>query len=96
MNIGVCKIELRLPGNMSLKDKRHVLKSITSQLQNKFNVSVAEVDGNDLWQSATIAACMVSNDSRHTDEVLAKVANFVVNGRFDVEILNYDTEIISL
>ena len=94
MNIGVCKVELRLPENLSLKGKRWVLKSITMRVRNKFNVSVAEVDNNDLWQLSTLGICYLSNDKRHTNEVLSKVVGFIINGRFDVEILNYEIEIL--
>ncbi len=94
MNVGVCKINLRLPENLSLKGKRQVLKSITARVRNKFNVSVAEIDNHDLWQLATIGICCVSNDSRYTNEVLSKVVNFVINSRFEVEILDYEIEIL--
>jgi len=94
MNVGVCKIRLRLPENMSLKGKRRVLKSIITQLRNRFNVSVAEVDDQQLWQMATLGVCCLSNNSRYTNEVLSKVVNFVANGRFDVEMLDYQIEII--
>jgi uncharacterized protein YlxP (DUF503 family) len=96
MNVGVCKIRLRLPENLSLKGKRQVLKSINTRVSNRFNVSVAEVDDQDLWQLATLGICYVSNDKRHTDEVLSKIADFVVNGRFDVEILDCEIEILSI
>ena len=96
MNVGVCKVSLRLPENMSLKGKRQVLKSITSRVRNKFNVAVAEVDDNDMWQLATIGICCVSNNRRHTNQVLSRVVSFIVNGRFDVEILDYEIEIIGI
>jgi len=96
MNVGVCKIRLRLPENLSLKGKRQVLKSITTRVKNKFNVSVAEVDDQDLWQLATLGIGCVSNDKRYTNEVLSKVVDFIVNGRFDVEILDYEIEIMSV
>jgi len=95
MNAGVCRIELRLPENLSLKGKRQVLKSITTRTRNRFNVSIAEVDDQNLWQLATIGICCVSNNRRHTNEVLSKVVDFIVNGRFDVEILNYEIELLS-
>lgn len=95
MNVGVCRIQLRLPENTSLKGKRRVLKSIIAQLKNRFNVSVAEVGDLELWQLATIGICFISNDRRHTDETLQKVVNFVANGRFDIEMLDYEIEIIS-
>ncbi len=96
MNVGVCKVSLRLPENMSLKGKRQVLKSITSRVRNKFNVAVAEVDDNDVWQLATIGICCVSNNGRHTNEVLSRVVNFITASRFEIEILDYEIEIISV
>jgi len=96
MNVGICKIKLRLPENLSLKGKRRVLKSITARLKNKFNVSVAEVDDQDLWQLATLGICCVSNDKRYTNEVLSKVVNFIVDGQFGVEILDHEIEILTV
>ena len=94
MNVGICRIKLRLPENLSLKGKRGVLKSITARVRNKFNVSIAEVDDHDLWQLATLGICCVSNSGRQTNEVLSKVVDFVTNGRFEVEILDYEIEIL--
>ncbi len=96
MNVGVCKITLRLPENLSLKGKRQVVKSITSRVGNQFSVSVAEVDDHDLWQLATLGVCYVSNNRRHVNEVLSKVVSFVANSRFEVELLGYEIEILSV
>ena len=92
--VGVCKIKLRIPHNSSLKGKRRVVKSIIAQLKNRFNVAVAEVDDQELWQVATLGVCCVSNDSRYTNEVLSKAVNFVADGRFEAEIIDYEIEII--
>ncbi len=96
MNVGVCKVSLRLPENMSLKGKRQVLKSITSRVRNKFNVAVAEVDDNDVWQLASIGICCISNNGRHTNQVLSRVVNFITDSRFEIELLDYEIEIISV
>lgn len=96
MNVGVCKVKLRLPDNLSLKGKRQVVKSVTARLKNKFNVSVAEVEDNDLWQLATLGICFVSNDQRFTNEVLSKAVKFVVNSQGDFEFLNYEIEILAV
>lgn len=96
MNVGVCRISLRLPENLSLKGKRRVLKSIITRVRNKFNVSIAEVDDHELWQLATLGVCCVSNDKRYTNEVLSKVVDSIANGRFEVEILNYEIEILTI
>jgi len=94
MNVGVCRMSFRLPENLSLKGKRQVLKSVTTQVKNKFNVSIAEVDDQDLWQLATLGICCVSNNKRYTNRVLSKVVGFITNSRFEVEILNYEIEIL--
>ena len=94
MNVGVCIIELRLAENSSLKDKRRVLKSIITRVRNKFNVSIAEVADQNLWQLATLGICCVSNNNRYTNEVLSKVISFVADSRFEVEVLNYKIEIL--
>ena len=96
MIIGTCRVRLRFPENLSLKGKRQVLKSVTTRLKSKFNVSVAEVDDNDLWQVATLGICTVSNNKRYTNEVLSKAMDFIIDGRFELEILDYDIEIISV
>lgn len=94
MHVGICRIRFRLPENLSLKGKRRVLKSITSRVIGKFNVAVAEVDDQDLWQLATLGICCVSNDKRHANEILSKVVAFISDNRFDVEMLDYDIEIL--
>ena len=96
MNVGVLKISLRIVGNSSLKDKRRVVKSIITQAKNRFNISVAEVENNDKWQLATIGICCVSNDKRLINDILSKTKSFISNGRFDVEVIESQVEIISV
>lgn len=92
MHVGVCQIKLRLPENHSLKGKRQVIKSITTRLQNRYKVSVAEVDNQDLWQLATLGVACVSNHRRHADEILANVVKFIAQNYPDVELLGSQTE----
>ncbi|MFA4836326.1 MAG: DUF503 domain-containing protein [Dehalococcoidia bacterium] len=94
MNIGALRLQLRLPENGSLKGKRRVLKSIISRVENRFNVSIAEIDDNDLWQLSTLGVVCVGNDGRHVNEVLSKVAEFVETSREDAEILDYEIELL--
>ncbi len=96
MNVGICKVKLRLPDNSSLKGKRQVVKSVIARLKNKFNVSVAEVEDNDLWQLATIGICFISNDKRFTNEVLSKAVELVVSNQGDFEMLDYEIEILAV
>jgi len=95
MNIGVCKLELRLPENESLKGKRQVIQSIITRLQNRYNVAVAEVDNQGLWQLSTLGITCISNHRRHANEMLSSTINFVAQNYPQVELLSSETEIFS-
>jgi uncharacterized protein len=73
--IGVLTLELRLQNAHSLKEKRHVVKSLKDRLRHKFNVAVAEIDFQDLWQRAAVAAVTVSADHEHAEKTLQSVEN---------------------
>jgi uncharacterized protein YlxP (DUF503 family) len=72
-SIGVITLELRLDESHSLKDKRHFVKSLKDRLRTKFNVAVAEIDYQDLWQRGLVAAVTVSPDRSHAEQVLQHV-----------------------
>ena len=77
-------VELHLPDVDSLKGKRHVLKGLKERVRARFEVSVAEVDHQDVWQRATLAVAYVSADARHATEVVSKAMTFIednVEGR---------------
>lgn len=71
--VGVLTLELRLEHAHSLKDKRQVVQSLKERLRHKFNVSVAEIDGQELWQRATVAAVTVSPSHDFAEKVLRSV-----------------------
>ncbi|MBF8288189.1 MAG: DUF503 domain-containing protein [Candidatus Rokubacteria bacterium] len=77
-------IELHLPDVDSLKGKRHVLKGLKERVRARYEVSVAEVDHQDVWRRATLAIAYVSADARHASEVVSKAMDFIednVEGR---------------
>ncbi len=77
MVVGVLQMELAIPGAMSLKDKRRVIKSLKDRLGGRHNVSIAEVDDLDEHRSSVIAVAMVSNDRRFTDSCLSRIVDEV-------------------
>ena len=95
MNVGVCKVTLRIPGNQSLKGKRRVINSLCSRIRNKFNVSIAEVEDNQAWQLATLGITCVSNNSRHADEILQSVVGYIESSREDLELVALEQETVS-
>lgn len=90
--VGVCSITLIMHEPNSLKEKRHILKSIIERIKSKFNVSVAETGLNDKWQSAQIGVAFVSNDRVHIDKTLNNVINFIEND-YRVEVVDYIIDI---
>ena len=93
MVIGVCRIVLKFDEVFSLKEKRHIVKSLIERLKSRFNISAAEVELNDKWKNAVIGIACVSNESGHADSMMSTVINFVGNdGR--VEVMDVSTETI--
>ena len=93
--VGVLELTLYLPENHSLKGKRAVLRSIKSRVQAKFNVSVAEVEHQDSWQTICLGVAQVGNDRDHVDRCLREVSEYVGSlglaepGRESYEFTNY-------
>jgi len=73
MEVGVLQFTVRLRASHSLKEKRHVLKSIKDKLRSRFNVSVAEVDDHEVWQVGTLGLVTCGNDSTHIRSLLDKI-----------------------
>jgi uncharacterized protein YlxP (DUF503 family) len=71
--IGVLTLDIHVEQSHSLKEKRHVVKSLKDRLRERFNVAVAEIDGLDSWQHAVVAAVTVSNDKVHAEKILSAV-----------------------
>ena len=96
MYIGILKVKLRLPDNQNLKGKRQAIKSIIARVQNRFNVSIAEVDDLDLWQIATLGVTCVSNSTPFCNETLSKVVDFIEQSRGETELLDYEIELLTV
>jgi uncharacterized protein len=75
--VAVGTVELHLPDVESLKGKRRVLKGLLQKVRQRFQVSAAEVDHQNSWQRATVAVACVSGNSRHANEVISKVMDFI-------------------
>ncbi|MCA9932104.1 MAG: DUF503 domain-containing protein [Anaerolineales bacterium] len=92
MIVATCTITLQLEGVFSLKDKRRILKSVISRLRQQFNLSVAEVDCQDVWQTAVIGLAAVGNDTRFLHSLLEKAVGWIEQQRPDVPIAAYNIE----
>jgi uncharacterized protein YlxP (DUF503 family) len=77
MIVGTVQIRLRLQDARTLKDKRRVILALKDRLRNGFNVSVAEVDGQDNAQSAVLAVVQVGTDTRYINGTLDRVVQAV-------------------
>jgi len=93
MVIGLLTLELHFPGARSLKDKRQALRSLETRIRNRFNVSVAEVEHQDLWQRSLLAVVGVNTDHAHLESTLQKIAGEAGSAR-DVALVDAHTEFL--
>ena len=68
--IGILTLDIHVEHSHSLKEKRHVVKSLKDRLRERFNVSVAEIDHLDSWQNSVVAVVTVSNDRVRAEQML--------------------------
>ena len=94
MIVGTCVLDLYLPGVQSLKEKRGILKSLLGQLKKKFNVSVAEVEFHDVWQSANLGIAVVSTNKGHAENMLENITAWIERYRPDIDIIEQRVETI--
>ena len=94
MFVCVARLTLQIPESGSLKAKRQVLRRITDRVKARFNVAVAEVDDQDLWQKATLALAVVGNERRHVDEQMEKIIHFVEE-MYVAPLISRQTEIMA-
>jgi uncharacterized protein YlxP (DUF503 family) len=97
MFIGIGRFEIFIPASASLKDKRHVLRPIVGVVRHKFNVSIAEVDYQDLWQRAAFGVSCVAESMGHCRGVLQEVEKTIGRAAIDgAEIVDRSVEVFSL
>ena len=92
MPVGLLTLELHIPDAQSLKDKRQVLRSLKDRLRREFNVAVAELDHQDVWQRSVVGVVTLSNEEKHVQESLQKVldeadrilGSFLIGQKFEI------------
>ncbi len=89
--VGVCRLQLILPENHSLKGKRSVVRSICAQVRRTYNVTIAEVDDLDAWQVAGLGFAVISTDGRHVDRMVAEIVDFIER-RAEAQLGSYQVE----
>ncbi len=93
MTVGVLRLEFSIPEAGSLKEKRRALMSVKERLADKFNVSVAEVDAQDVWQRAVLAVAMVGTDGRFVGACLDKILDWV-RSQHSMVLVNVDRDML--
>ena len=93
MVIGTGIIDLFIVESRSLKEKRGVLNRIIKRTQSEFNVSIAEIGGNDHWKRAKIGFCVVGNERRYINGKIDHILRFIDNLQL-AEVLHTKIEII--
>ncbi len=96
MFVASCQVTLRLQASRSLKDKRQVVRSLGDRLRRTFNVALAEVDDQEVWQSAVLGIAAVSNSSAHAEAQLDRVIETIERTRLDAEIVDVHRDVMQL
>lgn len=94
MHVGICTIELRLPGNGSLKGKRSIIKSIVTRVSREFNASIAEVDAQNQWQRAVLGVACVSSSASYAHGQLERIVQWIESSQPDAILLAYEIEFL--
>ena len=95
MSVGVLTIQFQLPGCKSLKEKRSRIKPLISRLHREFNVSVAELDRQDIWDEATLGCALISNHHQFSESSLQSIVHWLNKNWPDVTVTDDHIEIIS-
>ena len=90
MTVGIARLTLFLPEVQSLKEKRMVLRRVKDRARQKFNLAIAEVGANDVWQRAMLGIAVLGNGRRFVESALDEVVRFV---RTEAEVTNVEREI---
>ena len=91
MSIALLSIELRIAGSHSLKDKRRVLQSLFSKIKRNYNIAVAELENQDLWQRADLGIVSINTSGSELNKTLNNIVDYV-NNFMNTEIINYRIE----
>jgi hypothetical protein len=90
MTVGIARVTLFLGETHSLKEKRMVLRRVKDKAQQKFNLAIAEVGDNDLWQRAVLGLAVVGSGRRFIESALDEVVRFI---RDEAEVTDVQREI---
>ena len=93
MVVGIARVEIFLPENHSLKDKRQAIRKIVEKIRVRFNVSVMEIEQTNLWQRAVVGFASVGVNQDHVNMALERIIEFI-ESLYLGEIIDTRTEII--
>ena len=93
MVIGLLRVQLHFPESGSLKSNRFILRSLTDRIRKHFNVSVAEVEYQNLWQRSVLAVATVNSDKKHANSALSKILD-LMEREGDLQISGIQTEFL--
>lgn len=94
MHVGVCRVRLHLPASQSLKDKRQAVKSVVTRVKNSHNVSISEIEDQELWQVCTLGIACTGPDPSTLSDLLSRIVDFIATARADYEVVETDIDVM--
>ena len=93
MVVGISRIEIFLPENHSLKEKRHAMTRIVERTKGRFNISIMEIDQTNLWQKATVGFAVVGVKQDHVSSTIENVSRYI-ESMYIGQVIGSKTEIM--
>lgn len=93
MIVGLLTLDLHLFEADSLKSKRYVIRSLKDRIRNRFNVSISEIDGNDLWQRSIIGVACIANEKKIINKVFDDIRKIIINTP-SIELIDFRVEML--
>jgi uncharacterized protein YlxP (DUF503 family) len=97
MFVGIGRYEIFIPASGSLKDKRRIIRPVTAAVRKKFNVAIAEVDHQNLWQRTTFGVSCIAESTSHCLTVLREIERVIGStSAGEAELIDTSIRVVSL
>ena len=90
--VAIIEFHVFIPGIRSLKEKRSIIRPIIHRIQNKFNISISEVDKLDDWNEAVLMCAHVSNNKNLSQSYIQKLNSFILNASKNIDLIDVKIE----
>lgn len=93
MVTAIARLDFALEGCQSLKDKRQIVRRLAERARARFQIAIAEVEDQDLWNRAVLGLAFVSVSGGHAREVATKAIDWLSTASDEAELIDSQLEL---